>query len=133
MNLTQSSNLIAVYALLRSSQPGYNKFRLARRLRLISVCELAGLLFDADGFPAMVPGDGFFRAEVFRILDPALLPELDRYEGFDPLRPAESLYVRRLIDLPDSPQKAWTYIYNRPVRGLRRIVSGDWLGRRLGK
>jgi gamma-glutamylcyclotransferase (GGCT)/AIG2-like uncharacterized protein YtfP len=58
-----------------------------------------------------------------------LLAKLDDYEGCGPSAPQPTLYIRvvRPITRPDRTVDAWTYLYNRPVTGLKRIVSGRFL------
>ncbi|MEQ8508011.1 MAG: gamma-glutamylcyclotransferase family protein [Rhodospirillaceae bacterium] len=122
---------LAMYGLLRTGQPGYIKFKLERRLRKIGISAVSGTLYDAGGYPALVPGPGKVVVEVFRSLDPKVLEDLDRYEGFNQDRPHQSLYRRVLLELPDDWGSAWCYVYNRPVRALPIIRSGDWLARRI--
>lgn len=62
----------------------------------------------------------------------ALLAALDEYEGVDAAHPARSLFVRRVTETEREDGMrvaAWVYVYNRPVEGLTRVVSGDWLRR----
>lgn len=93
-----------------------------------------GRLYRVDDFPGATrsaePGD-LVRGEVYRLQDPDLvLPRLDEYEDFDPADPQGSLYHREVADvrLHDGRQvSAWIYLYNRPVDGLPRLASGDFL------
>ncbi|MGC8400182.1 gamma-glutamylcyclotransferase family protein [Enterobacter mori] len=65
-------------------------------------------------------GEGTVQGEVYRI-DNATLAELDA------LRTRGGEYARQLIQTPYG--SAWMYVYQRPVDGLTRIESGNWLDR----
>ncbi|HAZ53571.1 MAG TPA: gamma-glutamylcyclotransferase, partial [Franconibacter helveticus] len=65
-------------------------------------------------------GEGTVTGEVYRI-DATTLSELDA------LRTSGGEYKRQLIQTPYG--SAWMYVYQRPVEGLRRIDSGNWLDR----
>jgi gamma-glutamylcyclotransferase (GGCT)/AIG2-like uncharacterized protein YtfP len=125
---------IAVYGLLRPGQSGYRQFRLTMRTRNLGPCTIQGLLYDAGGYPGLVAGEGKVAADLLGLADPRLLAELDAFEGFNPDQPKTSAYIRQLIEVGTrtGPVTAWTYLYNQPVRGLARIPSGNWLGRRRG-
>ncbi|MGM3174680.1 gamma-glutamylcyclotransferase family protein [Dickeya lacustris] len=79
-------------------------------------------LYDLGHYPAAVAGEGEIHCEVYRISS-SILAELDE------LKRAGSVgaYKRELIATPYG--SAWIYLYQRPVTGLRRITSGDWLQR----
>lgn len=62
--------------------------------------------------------------ELYRIRDTTLLARLDDYEG------GNTEYMRVRVNVVQAERKrvpAWIYLYNRPVDGLRRIRSGDYL------
>ena len=77
-------------------------------------------LYSLGHYPGAVPGDGTVTGEVYRI-DASTLAELDA------LRTSGGEYKRQLIQTPYG--SAWMYVYQRPVEGLRRIDSGNWLDR----
>lgn len=85
-------------------------------------------LTDCGAFPAIGPGDGRVRGEVFTVTDAALL-DADVIEGHP------DFYERRVetIDLDDgSTTQAWVYwapesLLEAP--GHRPIPSGDWFDR----
>jgi gamma-glutamylcyclotransferase (GGCT)/AIG2-like uncharacterized protein YtfP len=64
--------------------------------------------------------------EVFRIIDPKVIYELDRWEEYDPISKERSKYIRRYIRLLEPSVDAWVYISNQsqddPV-----IKDGDWI------
>ncbi|AYC20413.1 Gamma-glutamylcyclotransferase family protein YtfP [Dickeya dianthicola] len=77
-------------------------------------------LYDLGHYPAAVAGEGEIYCEVYRISS-SILTELDE------LKRGGGVYQRELIATPFG--SAWIYLYQRPVTGLRRIASGDWLKR----
>ena len=92
-----------------------------------------GQLFQIKHYPGLVASsdvnDRVF-GELFRLHETRnLLAKLDDYEGCGPSAPQPTLYIRvvRPITRPDRTVDAWTYLYNRPVTGLKRIVSGRFL------
>jgi gamma-glutamylcyclotransferase (GGCT)/AIG2-like uncharacterized protein YtfP len=92
-----------------------------------------GQLYQIKHYPGLIgsndANDRVF-GELFRLRESkALLEQLDEYEGCGPSAPQPTLYIRvvRPITLPDRTVDAWTYLYNRPVIGLKRIMSGRFL------
>ncbi|GDX07453.1 gamma-glutamylcyclotransferase [Buttiauxella sp. A111] len=75
-------------------------------------------LYSLGHYPGVVPGEGAVVGEVYRI-DASTLSELDA------LRTKGGEYKRQLIQTPYG--SAWMYVYQRPVDGLTRIESGNWL------
>lgn len=78
------------------------------------------VLYSLGHYPGAVPGEGGVIGEVYRI-DASTLSELDA------LRTQGGEYKRHLIQTPYG--SAWMYVYQRPVDGLTRIESGNWLDR----
>jgi gamma-glutamylcyclotransferase (GGCT)/AIG2-like uncharacterized protein YtfP len=102
----------------------------AERLGEGSCC---GQLFRIKHYPGLIASndarDRVF-GELFRLRETKrLLAKLDDYEGCGPSAPQPTLYIRvtRPITLPDRTVDAWVYLYNRPVSGLPRILSGRFL------
>jgi gamma-glutamylcyclotransferase (GGCT)/AIG2-like uncharacterized protein YtfP len=92
-----------------------------------------GQLFQIKHYPGLIASsdvnDRVF-GELFQLHETRnLLAKLDDYEGCGPSAPQPTLYIRvvRPITRPDRTVDAWTYLYNRPVMGLKRIVSGRFL------
>ena len=67
-------------------------------------------------YPALVAGPGLVQVQIYRISDPGVLAYLDAYEGYDPDRPARSLFLRRLTTLFRPRLRAWTYHLNPSIR-----------------
>lgn len=93
-----------------------------------------GKLFNLGDYPGVVKSndaDDRVLGDIYRINRPTMiLAILDRYEqcSIDHPRPHE--YIRRIETVKqDNHQElnTWVYLYNRPVTGLNRIASGDYL------
>lgn len=98
---------------------------------LVSFATATGRLYDIGAYPGMIDGDGAVHGELYRFDDIAVALEvLDEVEDYDPLDGPGSLYVRvvRAVHLEEdgSEAPAWLYLYNRDVKGLPQIKSGDW-------
>jgi gamma-glutamylcyclotransferase (GGCT)/AIG2-like uncharacterized protein YtfP len=127
-----------VYGTLRADAGGPAHARLMRGVRPVGRATIAGVLYDAGRYPAAVPSDDAsarITGELYAVdadAADALLAALDDYEGVDAAHPARSLFVRRVTETEREDGMritAWVYFYNRPVDGLPRVVSGDWLRR----
>jgi gamma-glutamylcyclotransferase (GGCT)/AIG2-like uncharacterized protein YtfP len=94
------------------------------RGRLYRVRHYPGLLLSDD------PGEIVF-GELYRLrARDALLAEFDMYEACGEGFPEPTEYVRRMLEVMQgdgAASEAWTYVYNWPVTGLPRIVSGRFL------
>lgn len=106
--------------------------------RCVGRGRVQGRLYDLGEYPALVlgqPGDTVW-GEVYRILRPAAIRQIDRYEGFDPSG-ASFLYRREAtsVTLEDGARiQAWAYVYNRPLpASARRLLSGDYRRAAQGK
>ncbi len=121
--------VLAVYGLLRPSAGRLASLGFARALAPMGPCRLPGVLLDMGAYPALAPGEGVVAGELVRLLDATAGRRLDAFEECDPANPQVSLYVRRRLRLLNPPREAWVYVWNRPIAGHRRLVSGDWLAR----
>lgn len=120
-------NLLFAYGVLRHGLIGYRSLELASRARALGRERINGRLYHLGEYPGIILGDnGIVHGELFAIEDPALWPELDAYELYDPERPRASEYRRVQVDLLDSGRRAWIYEYNRPVKDRPVIASGTW-------
>lgn len=104
-----------------------------RGAEFLGRASVAGLLYSAGRYPGLKDGPGVVRGELFRFSDIAVALEvLDEVEGYDPLDPTASEYVReaRSVRLDEgATQLAWVYLYNRDVESGQRIASGIWVNR----
>lgn len=127
-------NDLFVYGTLRKGTSSEMYRILAREADFVADATFHGRLYMIDYYPGVVPSanqEDVVHGELYHMLNPtSVLQKLDVYEecgeGFS--LPQE--YVRQIVDvmLPSGKMcKAWTYIYNRPVHNLKRIISGDFL------
>lgn len=94
-----------------------------------------GKLYMVRNYPGAVVSESSrdrVAGELYRLKQPEkVFPKLDFYEGYDATNRNDSLFIRsmvevRLIDSGESVE-SWIYLYNKPVRHLVRISSGDYL------
>jgi len=101
--------------------------------RFVGEGSFEGQLFDVGSYPAAVAVSatgGDVRGELYRVIRPdMLLPILDRFEGCGADDVEPTLYRRETVQVRlDSGRKlkAWVYLYNRDISGLRPIPGGDY-------
>jgi gamma-glutamylcyclotransferase (GGCT)/AIG2-like uncharacterized protein YtfP len=89
--------------------------------RLYNIGEYPGAVLDKSG--------SYVHGRIVRLNDPAVLNNLDIYEGYGPKQPKPNLFIRKLIlaETDNGPFKCWGYLYNLPLTGLHQITSGDYL------
>ncbi len=120
------SEPIAFYGSLRRSFGVQQRLGIHSRLRYLRPCLLRGRLYDLGAYPALLPGDGRVRAELYEPLDDRLIGFLDAFEGYDPRRPKQSQYRRQRVELIEPHIDAWVYLYNRSVEGRPLVDAGCW-------
>lgn len=113
---------LAVYGTLRPGGRAYAAFDMARRTHHLGRCSIAGHIVDLGGYPGLLPdkGDGqTVVADLLQILDPALLAELDAYEGPD--------YIRATVRLaqPDCDALVWQWRHG-AAGGAAAVPGNDW-------
>jgi gamma-glutamylcyclotransferase (GGCT)/AIG2-like uncharacterized protein YtfP len=94
---------------------------------------LPGTLYDFGNYPGAVfdeasPSHVFGRVYMGSS-DDLLLAELDRYEGYDQLSPAEGEYIRKRRNVTLATGKVvecWMYDYNWSTTGFPIIADGRW-------
>lgn len=126
-----------VYGTLRDPRGQSLREELVRESDFLGKATFQGLLYDLGAYPGVVPShnpDDRVSGEVYALKSPDLIFEvLDRYEAYNPNDVASSLYLRVKADvvLEDGRKiQSWIYLYNRGVKGTRRIDSGDYLDAR---
>lgn len=119
------SEYIVFYGTLMRDFPAQAHLGIQDQLAFSGPCLVEGELYDLGGYPGLAPGPGRVRAELFRILDPSVLPVLDRFEDCDSANP-QSEYARRLTPLADRELKAWVYLFNHALAGFPKVAGGDW-------
>lgn len=130
-----NSQFLFVYGTLRRTGGSRMHRLLARHGDLIGDATYQGRLYRVSYYPGVVPSDDpadLVRGEVYRLRNPdPVLRRLDDYEACGPRfrQPTEYVRVSQEIRLRDSQSlSAWVYLYNRPVRTLRRLPDGEFLG-----
>ncbi len=95
---------------------------------------IKGKLYDLGEYPgAIADAEQVVRGEVYELRGPAnAVSILDEYEGYFPLHPKRSLFVRTVtpVIMDDGREtKAWVYFYNGPVDERKLIAGGDYRGK----
>jgi gamma-glutamylcyclotransferase (GGCT)/AIG2-like uncharacterized protein YtfP len=119
---------VFVYGLLKS---GCELHHHCAQGTFIGEATVRGGLYSLGEYPAMIEGDGIVHGELYRFEDIAVTLEVfDEIEDYDPQNPESSLYVRTVkpatLDKDKTSVQAWIYVYNRDVKGLTPIKSGNW-------
>jgi len=129
------TDLLFVYGTLMRAAEHQMHSVLARNSTFIAEAHFNGRLHLVAHYPGAVTAttaDERVHGEVYRLHHGAadLLAVLDDYEACAPSSPQPHEYVRRLCQVTladDTHAAAWVYLYNRPVEGLPRILSGRFL------
>lgn len=109
---------LAVYGTLRPGGRAYAAFGLAQRTRHIGPCRIAGQIVDLGGYPGLLPGDEAVAGDLLAFDDPALLDELDAYEGDG--------YVRAMVRLIEPEGEALVWLWQGNVVGALPVPGNDW-------
>ncbi|MES2795241.1 MAG: pyruvate carboxylase [Bacteroidota bacterium] len=129
------SQYLFVYGTLRQEFGSELYKIIAKNSDFIGMAHFQGDMFMVAEFPGIVlseNADSQVVGELYKIISPEkLFAILDDYEEYDPHNEADSLYVRKMIDLncDGKPMKSWGYLYNKSLEGLEKIESGDFLKR----
>lgn len=118
-----------VYGLLLRGMESHDRLD-PERCRYQGEGTIGGRLYDLGPYPAIrIDEPGTVHGELYEILDPALICELDLYEGYHG-RAETCRYLRCLVnvDTPGGKRDAWVYAYNprRTLEGATPIESGDY-------
>jgi gamma-glutamylcyclotransferase (GGCT)/AIG2-like uncharacterized protein YtfP len=108
---------------------------LSRSAEFVGEARCQGRLYLVKHYPGLVLSDDasdVVFGEVFRLRTPdTSFATLDEYEGCGP-GVASPQYIRQVLPVTredGAVSEAWTYVYNRPVAALKRIMSGRFLER----
>lgn len=117
--LKDAANLMTTYLLEKGTLVGKGFFT----GQMYAIDFFPGAIYDPD-LSSLVYGELFLLKDGHRVLS-----VLDEYEQFIPSRPEESLFVRKEIpiQLQETSQMAWTYLFNQPTHRFPLIESGDFL------
>ena len=125
-------DLLFTYGTLRRAAGNAAHRLLADMAELVGHGVVKGRLYQATGFPVMVPDPQGtdVTGEIYRVFAPqAAFLRLDPYEGFDPASPDTSEFRRDLVPVAMNDGRtltAWAYIYQRQLFDLQPIPHGDY-------
>ena len=108
--------ILAVYGTLRRRSIFHKLPVAAARLQFFGRGLVRGRLFWQRSYPALIQDRGIAQVELFRIVDPIVLIDLDRYEGFDPTNLTASLFIRTQVLLLNPRVWAWIFLLNPRIR-----------------
>lgn len=109
---------LAVYGTLRPGGRAYEAFGLAQRTRHFGPCRIAGRIVDLGGYPGLLAGDEAVAGDLLGFDDPALLDELDAYEGDG--------YARATVRLVEPEGEALVWLWQGSVEGAQPVPGNDW-------
>ena len=125
-------NYLFVYGTLLRDHAPREVSGVVRKLKPVGAAKMNGELYDLGEYPGAIAAPGKHSkvsGQVFEILDPALLKELDQYEGYDPARPKRSLFLRkrRFVTLGNGRRLlSWVYIFNGVPKGGQLLDHGNY-------
>ena len=117
---------LAVYGSLMTSEGMLQRLGVEQMVRSLGPATLPGQLFDLGDFPGLISGEGRVAGELLLVVNRAVIPILDDYEGCRPDSPESSVFVRQQLRLIEPSVDAWVYLYNRPVADRPRISGLSW-------
>lgn len=109
---------LAVYGTLRPGGRAYSAFGLAERTRHIGPCRVAGRIVDLGGYPGLIAGQDAVVGDLLAFDDPALLDELDVYEGEG--------YARATVRLIEPAGEALVWLWQGSIDGAAPVPGNDW-------
>lgn len=113
---------IFVYGTLRKGQLRHD---VLEESKFIGYGKLKGYnMYCLGGFPGIIEGSGTVFGEVYQV-ERRILDKIDFIEGVD-----YGFYIRKSVTVElesDEKIKAFTYIFNRPVKQTELIPEGDWV------
>jgi gamma-glutamylcyclotransferase (GGCT)/AIG2-like uncharacterized protein YtfP len=121
-----------VYGTLRRNRQNQSQHPYLDACDYLSDGFMHGELYEIDAYPgAVAGGTALVIGELYAMRNPErTLSALDIYEECTAHFPQPHEYIRRELPIRLSDGQtvsAWTYLYNRPLDGLARIHSGDYL------
>ena len=127
------SDFVFVYGTLLPQYVPAAMRKVVAGLRFYGEGSVRGVLYDLGEYPGAVldkSSDMRVYGAVFQLPDTwSALPELDRYEGYDPASPGNGLFVRKCCPVVLSGGSfldSWIYEYNGSPTGARVIASGRY-------
>ena len=135
---SDTSDLLFVYGTLMRGFDHPMAQLLSRSADFIGEARCCGRLYLIKHYPGLLLSDDpaeIVFGELYRLRQPeALLREFDMYEACGEGLAEPTEYIRQMLPVTledeaasEAVCEAWTYLYNWPVAGLPRIVSGRFL------
>lgn len=103
---------MAFYGTLKGNPVLWNTLGILNEIVPIGQFGVAGSLGTLGPYPALFPGEEHIACQVVKISSARAMAVLDEYEVAFPEKPAESLYVRKLIEVIGYEHRAWIYLAN---------------------
>lgn len=130
-----SHEYLFVYGTLLRGLEAHDKLP-TERARFAGEATISGRLYNLGPYPALrVDEPGTVRGELYEMLDPALICDLDIYEGYHG-RPETCRFLRCTVEarMGSETRCAWAYAYNprRTLEGALYVKSGDYRRARIG-
>ncbi|MGA2207380.1 MAG: gamma-glutamylcyclotransferase family protein [Terracidiphilus sp.] len=127
------SDCLFAYGTLQPGRVPAEVAPLAAKLRPVSKGFVHGVLYDLGRYPGAVPNPSAKSKIAGTVMelpeDENMLARLDAYEGFDPLAPEASEFVRerQAVELNGGGKvECWFYRYNREPRNAPIVKDGEW-------
>lgn len=134
MTISEEAEYLFVYGTLLNSLGHPGSKILTKHALLLGKAEFQGRMYEVKDYPGVVlshtPADRV-KGELYLLHNPEkIFNKIDRYEGYYPDNPGESLYIRKKKEVWFKKEEdfviAWIYIFNRPTHSLKLIRSGDY-------
>lgn len=124
------NELLFVYGSLLNTDNEFANYLNSNAL-IYGTGKIKGVLYDIGEYPgAVIAAEGYIFGTIFKLNNAdGALKILDDYEGFGSGQEQPNLFVRELMPVETGTFviNCWVYLYNRPVKGLPQIPSGDYL------
>ena len=117
-----TTSFVAFYGTLRHSHHTPVGQETAAGLHYMGPCLIPGALYDRGRLTALVAGDGAIAGELYAVVNPNVLHRLDNYEAVDDEDPSLPAFSRRRLQLIEPELNAWVYVYDGPVKDLKRLA-----------
>lgn len=118
--LPGSGALAFAYGSLKKGRWGWKELKLEQRADFMGGGSVEGRIFDLGEYPALVPGKGRVRGELWRLRDEEALKTLDAFEGEE--------YLRDEVEVEAEDGKsarAWAWVYAGTIKGQKEL-AGEW-------
>lgn len=109
------------------------KHGVIKDLHFVGRARLEGVLYDVGRYPALVIGNvrsTHVTGEVYGAIHANnYLYSMDQSHGYFPESLDDSVFLRNKAEASFNggySEKVWVYVYNGPVRGLKKISSGNY-------